>query len=92
MINKCRMMKSRRTIWAGYVVRMGEKRNACRTLVRKPEGQRPLGRPRRRWVDNVKIDLREIGWDDMDWIDLAQNRDGEHGNEPSGFHKMLGSS
>jgi hypothetical protein len=43
--------------------------------VGKPEGKRPLGRPRRRWVDNIKMDLREIGWDDMDWIDLAQDRD-----------------
>jgi hypothetical protein len=53
----------------------GEKRSACMILVRKPKGRRPLGRPRRRWVDNIKIDLREIGWDGMDWIDLAQNRD-----------------
>jgi hypothetical protein len=54
---------------------MGEKRNACRILVRKPEGRRPLRRPRRRWVNNIKIYLREIGWDDMDWIGLAQDRD-----------------
>jgi hypothetical protein len=54
---------------------MGEKRNACRILVGKPEGKRPRGRPRRRWVDNIKMDVREIGWDDMDWIDLAQDRD-----------------
>jgi hypothetical protein len=53
----------------------GEKRNAYRILVGKPEGKRPLGRPRRRWVDNIKTDLREIGWDGMDWIDLAQDRD-----------------
>jgi hypothetical protein len=52
----------------------GEKRNAYRILG-KPEGKRPLGRSRRRWVDNIKIDLREIGWDGMDWIDLAQVRD-----------------
>jgi hypothetical protein len=49
----------------------GEKRNAYRMLVGKPEGKRPLGRPRHRWVDNIKMDLREIGWDGMDWIDLA---------------------
>jgi hypothetical protein len=55
--------------------RMGEKRNACRILVGKPEGKRPLGRPRRKWVDNLKIHLRERGWDGMDWIDLAQDRD-----------------
>jgi hypothetical protein len=54
---------------------MGEKRNAYRILVGNPEGKRQLGKPRHRWVDNIKIDLREIGWDGMDWIDLAQNRD-----------------
>jgi hypothetical protein len=53
----------------------GEKRNAYRILVGKPEGKRPLGRPRRRWVDNIKIDVREIGWDDIDLINLAQDRD-----------------
>jgi hypothetical protein len=54
---------------------MGEKRNPCRRLVAKPEGRRPLGRQRRRWVDNIKIDLREIGLDGMVWIDLAEDRD-----------------
>jgi hypothetical protein len=54
---------------------MGETRNAYRILVRKPEGKRPLGRPRRRWVDNINIDLREIVWDGTEWIDLAQDRD-----------------
>jgi hypothetical protein len=54
---------------------MGETRNAYRILVGKPEGKRPLGRPRRRWVDNIKIDLREIGWNGGDWIELAQDRD-----------------
>jgi hypothetical protein len=53
---------------------MGQKRNAYRILVGMPEGKRPLGRPRRRWADNIKTDLREIGWDGMDWIDLAKNR------------------
>jgi hypothetical protein len=53
---------------------MGETRNAYRILVGKPEGKRPLERPRRRLVDNVEMDLRETGWDGMDWIDLAQNR------------------
>jgi hypothetical protein len=55
------MIKSRRKGWAGHVTRMGESRNSYRILVGKQEGKRPLGRPRRKWVDNVKIDLREIG-------------------------------
>jgi hypothetical protein len=54
---------------------MGEKRNAYTLLVGKPEGKRPLGRHRRRWVDNIRIDLGEIGWDGVDWVDLAQDRD-----------------
>jgi hypothetical protein len=66
---------SRRMRWAGHVARMGETRNADRILVGKPEGKRPLGRPRRRWVDNIKMDLTEIGWDGVDWIELAQDRD-----------------
>jgi hypothetical protein len=53
---------------------MGEKRNAYRILVRKPERKRPLGRQRRRWVDSIKMDLNEIEWDGMDWIDMAQDR------------------
>jgi hypothetical protein len=73
--NIIRMLKSRRMRWAGYVARMWEKSNACRILVGKPQGKRPLGRPRRRWVDNIKMDLRETGCDGMDWIDLAQDRD-----------------
>jgi hypothetical protein len=56
------MTKSRRMRWAGHVARMGEKRNACRIFVGNREGKRPLGRPRRRWVDSIKMDLREIGW------------------------------
>jgi hypothetical protein len=54
---------------------MGEKRNVYRLLVGKPEGRRPLGRPRRRWLDNIRMDLRERGWADVDWIGLAQDRD-----------------
>jgi hypothetical protein len=54
---------------------MGETRNVYRILAGNPEGKRPLGRPRRRWVDDIKIDLRKVGWDAMDWIDLAQDRD-----------------
>jgi hypothetical protein len=73
--NIIRMIKSRRMRWAGHLARMGAKRNACRILV----GKRPLGRPRRRSVDNIKIDLRELGWDGMDWIDLAQDRDRDEG-------------
>jgi hypothetical protein len=57
--------------WAGHVARIGEKRNAYRILVGKPEGKKQLGRPRRRWVDNIKMDLREIRWDGMDWIDVT---------------------
>ncbi|KAJ4431235.1 hypothetical protein ANN_19832, partial [Periplaneta americana] len=57
------------------VARMGESRNAYRVLVGRPEGKRPLGRPRRRWEDNIKMDLREVGCDDRDWINLAQDRD-----------------
>jgi hypothetical protein len=53
---------------------MGEKRNAYRLLVEKPEGRRPLGTPRCRWVDNIRMDLGEMGWGDVDWIDLAQDR------------------
>jgi hypothetical protein len=53
---------------------MGEKRNACRLLVGKLEGKRPLGRPRRRWVDNIRMDLGEVGWSDMDWIGLAKDK------------------
>jgi hypothetical protein len=70
-----RMIKSSRRRLAGHVARMGEKRNVYRILVRKPEGNRPLGRPRRRWVDNIKMDLRDIGLDGRDWIDLAHDRD-----------------
>jgi hypothetical protein len=65
------MIKSRRMRWAGHVARIGEKRNAYRILVGKPEERKQLGRPRRRWVDNIKIDLREIGWNDMDWRGLV---------------------
>jgi hypothetical protein len=61
-----RIIKSRRMRWAGHVARMGEKRNAYRLLVGKPEGRRPLGRPRRRWLDLV-----EVGWGDVDWIGLT---------------------
>jgi hypothetical protein len=70
-----RMIKLRRMKWAGHVARMGEKKNAYRILVQSQERKRPLGRPRRKLVDNIKIDLREIGWDGVDWIELALDRD-----------------
>jgi hypothetical protein len=70
-----RIIKSRRMRLAGHVARMGEKSNAQKILVGKPDGKRPLGRPRCRWVDNIRMDLREIGWGGMDWIDVAQDRD-----------------
>jgi hypothetical protein len=70
-----RVIKSRRLGWAGHMARIGERRGAYRALVGKPEGRRPLGRPRRRWEDNIKTDLREVGWGAADWIDLAQDRD-----------------
>jgi hypothetical protein len=69
------MIKLRRMRCTWHVAQMGEKRNAYRILVGKPEGETQLGRLRRRWVDNIKMDLREIGWGGMGWIDLAQDRD-----------------
>jgi hypothetical protein len=68
------VIKSRRLRWAGHVARKGERRGTYRDLVGKPEGRIPLGRPRRRWEDNIKMDLREVGWG-VDSIDLAQDRD-----------------
>jgi hypothetical protein len=68
------VMKSRRVRWAGHVARMGEGRAVYRVLVGRPENKRPLGRPRRRWEDNIKMDLREIGIDGANWIQLAQDR------------------
>jgi hypothetical protein len=69
------VIKARRIRWAGNVVRMGEVRGAYSILVGRPEGRRPLGRSRHRWEDNIKIDLMEIGFGDVDWIHLAQDRD-----------------
>jgi hypothetical protein len=68
------MIKSRRVSWAGNIARMGE-RSVYRVLVGKPEGKRPLGRPRFRWEDNIKMDLQEVGCGGMDWIELAQDRE-----------------
>jgi hypothetical protein len=69
-----KVIKARRMRWAGHVVCMGEVRGAYNILVGRPEGRRPLGRPRCRWEDNIKIDLEEIGFGDVDWIHLAQGR------------------
>jgi transcription termination factor 2 len=69
-----RIIKSRRLSWVGHVARMGEKRNVYRLLVGKSEEKRPLGRPRRRWKDNIKIEILEIGLSVVDWTGLAQDR------------------
>ena len=73
--NIVQVTKSRRMRWAGHVARMGEERGVYRVLVVKPKGRRPLGRPRRRWVDNIRMDLQEVGCGYMDWFGLAQVRD-----------------
>jgi hypothetical protein len=70
-----RVIKARRMRWTGHVPRMGEVRGAYNILIRRPEGRRPLGRPRRRWEDNIKMDLRQIRFWDVDWIHWAQDRD-----------------
>jgi hypothetical protein len=70
-----RVIKARRMRWVGHVARMGEVRSAYNILVRRPEGRRPLGRPRHRWEDNIKMYLRERGFGDVDWIYLAQDRE-----------------
>ena len=69
------VVKSRGMRWAGHVARMGENRGMHRVLVRKPEEKRPLGRPRRRWEDNIKMDLQEVGWGRGNWMELAQDKD-----------------
>ena len=74
--NIVRVVKSRRMRWPGHVARMGEDRGVHRMLVGKPEGKRPLGRPRRRWEDNIKMDLQEVEGGRADWMELAQDRDG----------------
>jgi hypothetical protein len=81
--------------WAGHVACRGEGRGVYRFLVGRPEGKRPLGRPKRRWEDNIKMDLRETGIDGVNWIQMAQNRVqrralGEHGDEPSGSINKAG--
>jgi hypothetical protein len=95
--NIIRVIKSRRLRWAGHVVRMGERRGAYRALVGKPEGWRPLGRPRRRWEDNIKMDIREVGWGGAQ-TGLIWLRIGTGGGLlcirwwTFGFHKMRGIS
>jgi len=74
--NIVRVVKSRRMRWALHVARMGEDRGVHRVLVGKPEGKRPLGRSRRSWEDNIKMDLQEVGGSRGDWMELAQDRDG----------------
>ena len=69
------VIKSSRKRWAGHVARMGEERGVYRVLLGKPEGRRPLGRPRRRWVDNIRVDLQQVGCGYVDWIGLAQDTD-----------------
>jgi hypothetical protein len=90
--NIVRVIKSRRMTWAGHVARMGEGRGVYRVLVGRPEGKRTLGRPRRRWENNIKLDLKEIGIDGVNWIQLAHIGSSGggfcvHGNEPSGTIK-----
>ena len=75
LLNIVRVVKSRRMRWAGHVARMGENRGVHRVLVGKPGGKRPLGRPRRRWEDNVKMDLQEVEGGRGDWMQMAQDRD-----------------
>jgi hypothetical protein len=70
-----RVIKARRMRWEVHVARMGEMRRVYNILVGRPEGRRPVGRPRRRWEDNIEMDLREIEFGDVDWIHLAQDRD-----------------
>jgi len=73
--NIVRVIKSRRVRWAGHVARMGEDKGVYRVLLGKPKRRRPLGRPRRRWVDNIRMNLQEVGCGYVDWIGLAQDRD-----------------
>src|SRR5215469_7267990 len=93
-----RVVKSRRMRWAGHVARIGDERGVHRVLVGKPERKRPVGRPRRRWEDNIKMDLQEVGGSRGDWMELAQDRNRwragtcEYGKEHSGSIKMRGSS
>ena len=73
--NIVRVIKKSRMRWAGHVARVGESRGVYRVSVEKPERKRPLGRPRRKWDDNIKMDLKDVGCGGMDWIEVAQDRD-----------------
>jgi len=75
LLNIVRVVKSRRMRWAGHMARLGQGRGVYRVLVGRPEGKRPLGRPRRRWEDNIKIDVQEVGGGCGDWMELGQDRD-----------------
>ena len=75
LLNIVRVVKSRRMRWVGHVAHMGERRGVHRVLVGKPEEKRPLERPRRRWEDNIKMDLQEVGGGCEDWMELAQDSD-----------------
>jgi hypothetical protein len=86
--NSVRVIKSRRMRWTGHVAFFGEGRDVYRVLVGRPKSY-PLGRPRRRWEDNIKLDLKEIGIDGANWIRLAQAGFYEHSNEPSGSIKKV---
>jgi hypothetical protein len=93
-LNIVRVIKSRRMRWSGHVACMGEGRGVYRVLVGRTEGKRPLGKPRRRWEDNIKMDIREIeidGGTGFSWLGIG-SRGGfcEHGNEPSGSIKKSG--
>jgi hypothetical protein len=72
--NTISQIKSRRMTWAGYVAHMGEGRNVYRVLVGKPKGKRPLERPRHRWEDGIKLDLKEMGWEGVEWLHLSEDR------------------
>jgi hypothetical protein len=74
-ISIIRVIKSRRLRWVGHVGSMGDRRGACRVLVGRPDGKRPLGRPKCRWEDNIKTALQVVGWGGMEWIALAQDRE-----------------
>ena len=74
-LNIVRVIKSRRMRWAGHVACVGERRGVYRVLMGKPEGRRPLGRPRRRWEDNIEMDVLEVVCEGVDWIELPQDRD-----------------